>query len=155
MDDVAVDGDVTTGLIGFDAEWDRMLAGVLLSQSKGEGAYTLGGERGDDRGTMESTLTGVYPYARFEVSERVTVWGLAGAGSGELTLHQKGRARIDTDLAMRMGAVGVKSTVRDSSTPSHVGVNVKSDAMWVRTESDRVEGLESADGDVTRAQTCP
>ena len=62
VDDVKVDGDVTTGLIGFDAEWDRMLAGLLLSQSRGEGSYTLSGDLGNDRGTVESTLTGVYPY---------------------------------------------------------------------------------------------
>ena len=95
-------------------------------------------------------LTGVYPYARLEMSERVSMWGLAGVGSGELTLHQEGRTRIDTDLAMRMGAVGVKGTVLDGSGPSRVGLNVKSDAMWVRTESDSAQGLESAEGDVTR-----
>ena len=150
VDGVKVDGDVTTGFIGFDAEWDRMLAGLLLSQSKGEGSYTLHGDLGNDRGTVESTLTGVYPYARLEMSERVSMWGLAGVGSGELTLHQEGRTRIATDLAMRMGAVGVKSTVLDGSGPNRVGLNVKSDAMWVRTESDSAEGLESAEGDVTR-----
>ena len=156
IDDVKVDGDVTTGLIGFDAEWDRMLAGLLLSQSRGEGSYTLHGDLGNDRGTVESALTGVYPYARLEMSERVSLWGLAGVGSGELTLRQEGRTRIHTDLAMRMVGVGVKSTVLDGSGPNRVGLNVKSDAMWVRTESDAVEAegpegrLESAEGDVTR-----
>ena len=150
VDDVKVEGDVTTGLIGFDAEWDRMLAGVLLSQSRGEGSYALGGEVGSDRGTVESTLTGVYPFARLEMSDRVSAWGLAGVGRGELTLHQEGETRIDTDLGMRMGAVGVKGTVLDGSDPSGVGLNVKSDAMWVRTESDSAEGLESAAGEVTR-----
>ena len=150
VDDVKVEGDVTTGLIGVDAEWDRMLAGVLLSQSRGEGSYALGGDVASDRGTVESTLTAVYPYARVEMSERVSAWGLAGVGQGELTLHQEGETRIDTDLAMRMGAVGVKGTVLDSSDPGAFGLNVKSDAMWVRTESDSAEGLESAAGDVTR-----
>ena len=58
----AIDGDVTTGLIGFDAEWDRALAGLMLSQSTGEGSYRLGrGDQGGAEGTVESTLTGVYP----------------------------------------------------------------------------------------------
>ena len=90
VDDVRMDGDVTTGLIGLDAEWERMLAGLVLSQSKGDGSYTLSEEMGDDRGTVESTLTGVYPYARLEMSERVSAWGLAGLGTGELTLNQEG-----------------------------------------------------------------
>ena len=150
VDDVRMDGDVTTGLIGLDAEWDRVLAGLLLSQSKGDGSYTLSEEMGDDRGTVESTMTGVYPYARLEMSERVSAWGLAGLGSGEFTLNQEGQAPIKTDLGMRMGAVGVKGTVLDGSGPSGVGLSVKSDAMWVRTESDRTVGLESAEGDVSR-----
>ena len=150
VDDVEVEGDVTTGLLGFDAEWDRALAGLVLSQSRGEGSYSLGGDLGGDRGTVESTLTGVYPYARLRMSERVSAWGLAGVGQGELTLRQEGGARIDTDLAMRMGAVGVIGAVLDGSGASGVGLNVKSDAMWVRTESDSAEGLESAEGDVTR-----
>ena len=150
VDDVRMDGDVTTGLIGLDAEWDRVLAGLLLSQSKGEGSYTLSPTLGNDRGTVESTMTGVYPYARLEMSERVSAWGLAGLGSGELTLNQEGQAPIDTDLSMTMGAVGVKGTVIDGTGASGVGLNVKSDAMWVRTASDRTAGLESAEGDVSR-----
>ena len=64
-DDVTTDGDVTTGLLGFDAEWDNLLAGVMLSQSTGEGAYRLDPaqrhDAGADGGTVESDLTGVYP----------------------------------------------------------------------------------------------
>ena len=149
VDGVEVDGDVTTGLIGFDAEWDRMLAGVLLSQSRGEASYALDRDLGNGRGTVESTLTGVHPYARYEMSERTSVWGLAGMGRGELTLRQEGQPRIDTDLAMRMAAVGVESTVLDGSGPSRGGVHVKTDAMWVRTETDRVAGLANAEGEVT------
>ena len=141
---------MTTGLIGLDAEWDRMLAGLVLSQSKGEGSYTLSAEMGDDRGTVESTLTGVYPYARLEMSERVSAWGLAGFGTGKLTLNQEGQGPINTDLSMTMGALGVKGTLLGGSGASGVGLNVKSDVMWVRTTSDRTAGLESAEGDVSR-----
>ena len=31
VDDVTLSGDVTTGLLGFDAEWKRLLAGVLVA----------------------------------------------------------------------------------------------------------------------------
>ena len=43
-----------------------------------------------------------------------------------------------------------EDTVLDGSGPSGVGLSVKSDAMWVGTESDRTVGLESAEGDVSR-----
>ena len=57
VDDVTMDGDVTSGLIGFDAEWERVLAGVMLSQSSGEGSYRLSEENGGRSGTVESSLT--------------------------------------------------------------------------------------------------
>ena len=85
-DDITIDGDVTTGLVGFDAEWERALAGIMLSQSSGDGAY-----RGDDAGTVENSLTGVYPYARIDLNAKVSAWALAGVGSGELTPAPGGR----------------------------------------------------------------
>ena len=151
-DDVTMDGDVTTGLLGFDAEWDNLLAGVMLSQSMGEGAYRLDPEQGSDAGTVKSDLTGVYPYARINLDARASAWALAGAGSGSLTLTRDGRDAMKTDLSMRMGALGVKGQVLDGSGSSGVGVNVKSDAIWVGTKSARSKGLVGTEGDVTRHQ---
>ena len=149
-DDVTLDGNVTTGLLGADAEWDRLLAGIMVSQSTGDGSYRLDPELDDDQGTVESTMTGVYPYARLDLNERVSAWGLAGAGSGELTLHQEGGAVMETGLAMRMGALGVTGRVLDGSGPSGIGLNVRSDAMWVRTKTDRIQGMLGTEGDATR-----
>ena len=87
VDGVTMDGDVTTGFLGFDAEWERLLAGVLLSRSEGDGAYS----QGDGGGRMESALTGVYPYARLLLGARVSLWGVVGAGSGDLRLTWQGR----------------------------------------------------------------
>ena len=150
VDDVTMDGDVTTGLIGFDAEWERVLAGVMVSQSKGEGDYRLSAEQGGDAGSVKSSLTGVYPYARLALSGRMSAWALAGAGSGELTLTQEGGKPMPTDIAMRMGAVGVKGQVLDGAGASGVALNVKSDAMWVGTKSARTHDMAATEGDVTR-----
>ena len=147
---VTMDGDVTTGLVGFDAEWERALAGVMLSKSSGEGSYELDTEKGDDKGTVESSLTGVYPYARIDLNRQVSAWALAGMGSGELTLHQEDGKSMPTDISLRMGALGVKGQVLDGSGPSGVGLNVKSDAMWVGTKSEDTDELAPTEGDVTR-----
>ena len=149
-DGVTMHGDVTTGLVGFDAEWERALAGVMLSQSTGEGSYRLDPAHGNDAGTVESSLTGVYPYMRIDLNRQVSAWALAGAGSGELTLHQQGGRPMPTDITLRMGAVGVKGQVLDGSGPSGVGLNVKSDAMWVGTKSEDTDELAPTEGDVTR-----
>ena len=150
VDDVTMDGDVTTGLIGFDAEWERVLAGVMVSQTSGDGSYRLDPAKGDDAGTVESSLTGVYPYVRVDLNAKVSAWALAGVGSGELTLRQTGKKAMPTDIAMRMGAVGVKGQVLDGAGASGVALNVKSDAMWVGTESERTHDMVATEGDVTR-----
>ena len=149
-EDHRMDGDVTTAFLGFDAEWGRFLAGALVSRSNGEGDYALGETMDDNPGTVESTLNGVYPYARLEVNERTSVWGLAGAGEGELRLVPEDGMPIETDLSMRMGAFGVRSRVLDGSRAGGLGLTVRSDAMWVRVESDETEGLMPGTGDVSR-----
>ena len=148
VDDVSMNGDVTSALIGFDAEWERVLAGVMLSQSRGEGAYRLDAE--EDHGTVESSLTGVYPYARIEVNAKITAWALAGMGSGDLTLRQDGGKPMPTDITMRLGAVGFKGQVLDGTGPTGLAMNVKSDAMWVGTKSERTTDLIASEGNVTR-----
>ena len=149
-DDVTMDGDVTTGLLGFDAEWERALAGIMLSQSSGDGSYRLDPAKGDDAGTVESSLTGVYPYARVDLNAKVSAWALAGVGSGELTLRQTGKKAMPTDISMRMGAAGIKGQVLDGTGASGLGVNVKSDAMWVGTKSSDTSELAPTEGDVLR-----
>ena len=139
-----MDGSVTTGFLGFDAEWQRLLAGLLLARSEGDGDYSL--SSGDDSGTIESALTGVYPYARLRLGARLSVWGLAGVGSGDLTLIRQDEV-IDTGLGLRLGAIGVEGTLLESSALDLV---VKSDALWVRTDSDAATGLAAASAQVSR-----
>ena len=150
VDDVTMDGDVTSGLIGFDAEWERVLAGVMLSQSTGEGSYRLSEENGGGTGTVESALAGIYPYARLKVNRQVSAWALAGMGSGDLTLQHDDHKAMPTDITMRMGAVGVKGQVLDGTGASGLAMNVKSDAMWVGTKSERTADMVATQGDVTR-----
>ena len=73
--DVRIDGEVTTGILGADAEWNRLLAGVAVSVSEGEGTFD---QRGVDSGTIESSLTTVSPYARVTLNDRLSAWGLLG-----------------------------------------------------------------------------
>ena len=150
MDDVTMDGDVTSGLVGFDAEWERVLAGVMLSHSTGEGGYRLSAESGGRAGSVESSLTGVYPYARVALNARVSAWALAGTASGELTLKEEGGKPMPTDITMRMGAVGFKGRVLGEPGEDPLALNVKSDAMWVGTKNERTSDMVATQGDVTR-----
>ena len=149
-DDVALDGDVTSGLVGFDAEWEHALAGVMLSHSEGDGAYRSSAEKGGDEGTVESAMTGVYPYASVDLEGSLSAWGLAGVGSGELTLMQRGERAMPADLSMRMAAAGVRGALLEERTGDAMTVRVKSDALWVGTKSADTAELAATEGDITR-----
>jgi len=146
-DTISLDGDVTSGLLGADLEWDRALVGLILSHSKGDAAFN--GE-GEIAGEFESTLTGIYPYARLSLTSSVSAWALAGGGSGDLTLKPEGVAVIETGMSMRMGAVGLKGEVLVPAEPGGLAVNLRSDAMWVEAEIGRVDGLVATEADATR-----
>ena len=150
VDGVLLDGDVTTGLLGADAEFKGLLAGVMATRSDGEGSYLLDPDLGDDKGTVESDLTGAYPYARMALNDRVSTWGVAGFGSGRLTLKTERAGTLETDIDMTMGALGLRGRVLDGSGPSRIGLDLEADAMWVRTATDRTTGLAASEGDVSR-----
>ena len=153
-DRVTMDGDVTTGLVGFDARWHRALAGVMFSKSEGKGSCPqVDPAKGHgDAGTVESSLTVMYPYASLKLNARVSAWALAGMGSGELALHPAAGERMATDISLRMGAIGIKGRVLDGTGPSGVGLDVRSDAMWVGTKSADTPELAPSEGAVTRVR---
>ena len=156
-DGLALDGDVTTGFLGADAAGGNWLSGVALGLSEGEGAYRDHAVEVDhpDRGSgeVESALTSVFPYARVRLSERVTAWAVLGWGTGELTLTEKGERPVETDLSMRMGAVGGRGTLVPA-TGGGFALALRTDAFWVRTESDPVRSeagnLAASEADASR-----
>ena len=150
---VRVDGDVTTGVLGADAEWNRLLAGVAISVSEGEGRFD---QPGVDSGTIESTMTTVSPYARFMVTDRVSVWGLAGWGTGDMTIVQAANDRgqeervTRTDLEMRLGAIGGRGALMQADESGGFDLGLKADAFWVETEADAVSNEGSTVASASR-----
>ena len=160
-----LDGEVLTGTLGADAEWDRLLAGVAISLSEGAGTFD---NPGVDSGAVESAMTVVSPYARWKVSERVSAWGLAGWGTGNMTITQDaaagdvneaadagpGRARTvtKTDLSMRMGAGGVRGALMEQDGAGGMDLVLKADAFFVTTESERAANSAATAADASRVR---
>ena len=143
---LSLSGETATGSMGTDYEHGRLLAGFAVTHSLGEGTAEGAGRTY----AMGSAVTTMLPYARFALSERVSAWGLAGTGTGRLTLDLDGGAseRYGTDLSMTLAAAGVRG---DLLTPGEAGgfaLAVKADALWVRTESEGVSapGLGNLSG---------
>ena len=153
---VRIDGDVTTGILGVDAEWGRMLAGVAVSVSEGEGTFD---QPAVDSGSIESTMTTVSPYARVNLSDRLSAWGLAGYGTGDMTIVQAANEatgqpeRITrTDLSMRLAALGGRGALLTADANGGFDLALKADGFFVETTSEAVsnEGETSADASRVR-----
>ena len=139
--DFSLDGEVVSGMLGMDWRRGPWTAGALVSHSSGDGGYrSVGGD-----GKVESALTGVYPYGRYEVNPRLSVWGVAGYGTGSLTLTPKQRKPLKTDMDLVMTAVGLRGMAIEAPAGGGVELAVTSDAVAVRTASAAVRG-SAADG---------
>ena len=148
--DLALDGEVLSAMLGVDFTRGRGTAGLAVVHSRGEGGYRSPAGHGN----VESTLTGLYPYGLYRASERFSVWGVAGYGSGTLTLSPEGEAPYETDMNLAMTAVGTRNVLVEAPSEGGLEISLKSDALAVRTTSEEViessRRLEAAEGDVTR-----
>ena len=148
-------GEAATGSMGMDYERGRLLMGFAMTHSVGEGTASDAGWRY----ALGSTATMMMPYARLALSERISAWGMAGTGSGRMTLDLDGGVtqRYRTDLAMTLAATGVRGELIAPAEPGGFALALKADAFWVRTESDRVAGsafgnLAGAHGESSRVR---
>ncbi|MDE0149567.1 MAG: hypothetical protein OXM58_14440 [Rhodospirillaceae bacterium] len=167
----SLDGAVTTGMLGADYARGRWLIGLALAQSDGEGDYRdtdiaaraasqdcppeaaelcRGAVREGD-GKVEASLTAAVPYAAFQASERLKLWGAAGYGTGEVTLKTELGGRYKADTSWSMAAAGMRGDLlqapQEGSGPA---LAVTSDALWTRTSSEKTRDLAASDSDVTR-----
>ena len=148
-DGLSLDGDVTTFTLGADAARGRWLGGVALAHSTGTGGFrdheVRDGHPARGSGELESTLTGVHPYLRFEASERLSVWGILGYGSGDLTLTvdatgDSARKTWKTDTSMKMAAAGARGVVVAATVAAPLELAVRTDAVVQRMTSDAASG---------------
>ena len=168
--DITLDGTVTTGLLGADYARGTWLLGLVLAQSSAEGDYAAigggspcpevggetpvlcdGGVRAGD-GSIEASLTAAIPYAAWQASERLKLWGAAGHGTGEVTVKTAPGGRYSADTSWSMAAAGVRGDLLDAPIDGGGGpaLAVTSDALWARTSSEKTRDLAASDSDVTR-----
>ena len=151
--DLGLDGEVVSEMLGVDRTNGRFLVGVALGHSRGDGAYWA--EDGDNaNGEIETTLIGIYPYGRYELNDRLSLWGVAGYGTGTLTLTPEGLAPMETEMDLVMAAIGGRGALRQPLEDTGLELAVRSDALAVHTTTDTVRGsggnLASTEEEVTR-----
>ena len=148
-----LDGEVVSVILGIDRTKGPAVVGVALGHSRGEGAYrSADGEAA--HGEIATTLIGIYPYARYEVNERLSVWGVGGYGMGTMTLTPEGLAPMATNTDLVMAALGGRGVLRQPLDGIGLELAVRSDALAVRTTTKALRGsginLAATAAEVTR-----
>ena len=131
---VSLDGGVSTGTLGVDYAKGRWLAGLALSHSRGIGSYGRVYSQDD----IEASLTGLYPYAGFKITDRFSIWGVGGLGAGALTLTPQADAPIETDIGLGVAAAGARGVLVTAA--SGFDLALETDAFWVRATSEAAAG---------------
>ena len=148
---LSLGGDVRTTMVGADYATGPLVTGLSLSHSRGLGEYT-----GVAGGQVASSVTGLYPWLGYKATDRVTVWGVAGYGSGGLLLTPQGGPALESGLSMAMAAAGTRGELVAGGSGGFA-LAFKADALWVGTSIDGVDGpagrLQATDTAVTRFRT--
>ena len=148
---LSLDGRVRTTMFGADYAKGPLVTGLSLSHSRG-----LGGYSGASAGEVTSSVTGLYPWLGYKVSDRITLWGVTGYGKGALTLTPAAGTALRSGLSMAMTAGGMRGELADSVVGGFE-LAFKADALWVGTGIEGVDGpqgrLAATSAAVTRYRT--
>ena len=141
-DELRLGGEVASAMVGAGWTDGARAAGLVISHSRGEGTYRSARRSHD----IESTLTGVFPYGRYSVNERLSLWGVAGYGRGTQAFAPEGTETVESDFDMRMAAAGIRGELLTPAENDGVEIALKSDAMVVGTATDALPGAPSGVG---------
>ncbi len=130
---LALDGAVRTTMVGADYAQGPLVMGLSLANSRG-----LGGYDGVSAGRAASSVTGLYPWLGYRLTERVSVWGVTGYGAGGLRLTPAGGPALESGLSMKMAA-GTRGELVAGGADGF-GLAFEADALWVGTAIEGVNG---------------
>ena len=117
----------------------------------------IGDYSGPSGGQMTTSMTGFYPWAGYQLNERVSIWGVTGYGAGVLSLTPGSAMALETDMSMAMTAVGTRGDLVGSRRTGGFALAFKADALWVGASTEQVDGaagrLNASEAGVTRLRT--
>ena len=147
---IRLDGKVSSGYVGFDFATHEQTTGLSLGHSRGKGTYS--DTDCDDQncdGSIVASLTGVYPYGKFQVTDRMSLWAAAGIGDGEVTFERSDGEVSKTNLSYAMAAIGMRNEITDAGADDGFSLAWKADARFTRTTSGRSGSLAGTAAEVS------
>ena len=138
---------------GMDASMGgQWMTGIALAESGDSITASLSQGSTHVSGFAESEVSAVYPYAKARFGNGLSLWGLAGTGTGEVDGNWTGLSltgalpeeiRLEGDLAFSMGLIGAEHLLYEGGGLSLSAVG---DAGWSRlaVESGTASGIAAA-----------
>ncbi len=144
------DGDTRTGWLGADVRGAKWVAGLAVSHGRGESDYHFdGGDDPGERGSIESTLTALYPYGSLTFGNGLELKAVLGAGWGEMK-HKSEDIEEQSDLFMWMGSLGFRQQL---SQVAGIELAAKGDATFARISTgDGKDIIDDLSADIWRGR---
>ena len=138
-------GDLEAAHVGLDLYANnQMLAGLSFMRSLGDMEYT---DDGIDR-VLESRTHTVHPYLYWQPTERLSVWGIGGLGTGQVEVREPGQTH-DFDTDFRMFAAGVRAVLARRGNNEW---GLRADVFSAQLETDALEGIAKINGEAHRGR---
>ncbi len=149
--DAAVDGRVTTATLGADWRSGPLTAGLALSHSDGEGSWSRDGQKDE----VGASLTGLYPYVGYRLTERFSLWAAAGHGRGDLSVPdaKDEDKTVRADTRMSMLAAGARGDLLAPRNDLYgLALALKADGLWQRMGADKTPEREAVKAETGRVR---
>ncbi len=102
----SIDGEVTTAMLGIDRDNGQTLVGLALAYSDSDGEW----QGASDEGELSGMLVSMLPYLRYDLSERLQLWGAASYGRGDLKQTSTGM-ESKHNLVQLSATAGLRGTL--------------------------------------------
>ena len=139
-----------TGVFGADATVGRLLAGAALAYTDSLGTF----DGAADSGVLTSTLTTLAPYARVQLTGRLSAFGLLGYGVGDTTIEQKTagsdtHATVTLDHTTHLASAGIRG---DLPSVAGIGLAINADTLYTATDAPEAPGSAATHAATARAR---
>ena len=147
-EDLTTKGELTGYILGLDWLDQNRLYGFMLWKSSGD--VNLSGE--GNNGNLNIDLTTLVPYAGWQTSNGVQVWGALGFGNGSLIKKPEEGDEVKSDIDWRMAALGVGGRLlQPELTFEGAELSWNADLLWTETQAAAVEdGFPALNGQTAR-----
>ena len=138
-------GDVATATIGIDYSRSNWTSGLLFSLSDASGKSET-----SSQSSLDSNLTGVFPYARISLSDRLFVQTVVGYVRGDAEGTGTADIGSKSGVTMIMFAPSIEGSLGVTRLNHPWQTSIRSDALFVRINTTSARGTRYGESNLSR-----